>query len=290
MDDKPTGLGDALLRLHSLVFSLAEALETIRAEATSKSPSEDALLSAWRRLLWAVDFVNVDGAEDAFELFAEVRDSPVEHATGLSLVRVETESDGKDEEYVLSHDEDYIIAASSWHWTIVRAAVNVYRSIEVLVLWEGDGDGTVRFEGLDEALPGILAKVVESFRLPSWQQLSERLRHEARLALKATRSRSEVQDVTPLPPIIWSHGKGSYSRDKLDQFTVSDEFDKILQLFLKEPKAMQTEYIQGEAAVANVAKTFAAMKSWNNGILSSAIRAPDGVKNAGYFVRVRAAI
>jgi hypothetical protein len=87
-------------------------------------------------------------------------------------------------------------------------------------------------------------------------------------------------------PVIWSHGKGSYSRDKTNQFTVSDEFDRVLRLFLKEPLAMQTDYIQGEAAVTNVAKTFSAMQAWNNGILATAIRTPDGVKCSEYFVRV----
>jgi hypothetical protein len=97
----------------------------------------------------------------------------------------------------------------------------------------------------------------------------------------------------PEQPTIYYHGKQSYSTDGVTPVVVGDRHHEILQAFLTRRAAMSTVQLEkaafGVVRTENVSQLVKRLQKLHSGRFSPAIQTPNGVKGAGYFIRVQPA-
>jgi hypothetical protein len=117
---------------------------------------------------------------------------------------------------------------------------------------------------------------------------SIRLEHDRAQRILADRLEEigKAQSIVESNNTIWSHGNGTYSINKREQFKVTIEADAILQLFLNRQQPLETKEISSRITISNVSRTINWINEFENGLFAQAIRSPNRRGGGGYFIRI----
>jgi hypothetical protein len=89
------------------------------------------------------------------------------------------------------------------------------------------------------------------------------------------------------PGTIWAHGSGAYSIGGSEPYSLSNQMDEVLQLFMRDRTALTGKQIRAACGCSNPSKVISDLKKVHGGRFASGIRTPGTQgKDGGFFIRV----